>query len=171
MSIMFYDPRFFCFGFWRKRWTEKEKEGKTWRRGMAKNMFGKWRYFLRLEKKKTEKKGGKYYIVSHLHQKYVFWRLPKYPARRTRSLKSTHTAHMCRGPKNVGRTKKLGDQKLGSSKGWEDQSAEKTNNWKDKKIFNKQMGHRKLKYFIEIYALFGRTKQTKNLRWEDQNRF
>ena len=25
--------------------------------------------------------------------------------------------------------------------------------------------------FVEIYALFGRTKQTKNLRWEDQNRF
>ena len=25
----------------------------------------------------------------------------------------------------------------------------KTNNWKDKKIFNKQMGHRKIKYFIE----------------------
>ena len=25
--------------------------------------------------------------------------------------------------------------------------------------------------FVEIYALFGRTKQTKNLRWEDQNGF
>ena len=25
--------------------------------------------------------------------------------------------------------------------------------------------------FVEIYALFGRTKQTRNLRWEDQNRF
>ena len=25
--------------------------------------------------------------------------------------------------------------------------------------------------FVEIYALFGRTKQTKNLRWEDQTRF
>ena len=24
---------------------------------------------------------------------------------------------------------------------------------------------------VEIYALFGRTKWTQNLRWEDQNRF
>ena len=80
----------------------------------------------------------------------------------------------------LGGPKSLETKKLGSSKGWEDQSAEKTNNWKDKKIFNKRMGHRIIKYFIyallllfefvEIYALFGRTKQTKNLRWEDQNR-
>ena len=25
--------------------------------------------------------------------------------------------------------------------------------------------------FVEIYVLFGRTKQTKNLRWEDQTGF
>ena len=53
------------------------------------------------------------------------------------------TKDILEGPKS------LETKKLGSSKGLEDQSAEKTNNWKDKKIFNKQMGHRKIKYFIE----------------------
>ena len=92
-------------------------------------------------------------------------------------------------------------KKLGSSKGREDQSAKKTNNWKDKKYLTNRWDTEKLnislktettvhcgiifcegsqdtKYalmslveFVEIYALFGRTKQTKNLRWEDQNRF
>ena len=92
---------------------------------------------------------------------------------------------------NIYASIQLYSPKISDWSDWEDQSAEKTNNWKDKKLFNKQMGHKKIKYFIEnrdysqntkyallslvefveIYALFGRTKRTKNLRREDQNGF
>ena len=80
----------------------------------------------------------------------------------------------------LGGPKSLETKKLGSSKGWEDQSAEKTNNWKGKKLFNKQMGHRKIKYFIENrdygwicrnLRAFWEDQTDQNLRWEDQNRF
>ena len=80
---MLYDQRFLILGLGGKD-EQRRKRRKIFVKGdwQKKNIFGKWKYFLRLEKKKTEKKGGKYYIVSHPHQKYVFWRLPKYPARR-----------------------------------------------------------------------------------------
>ena len=76
----------------------------------------------------------------------------------------------------LGGPKSLETKKLGSSKGWGDQSAEKTNNWRVKKYLTKRWGTRNyalmlLVEFVVIYALFERTKRTKNLRWEDQNGF
>ena len=77
------------------------------------------------------------------------------------SLKSTTKQPAVGGPKS------LETKKLGSLKGWEDQSAEKTNKIKNKTKYTLLS----LVEFVEIYALFGRTKQTKNLRWEDQTGF
>ena len=50
---------------------------------------------------------------------------------------------------NIYASIQLYSPKISDWSDWEDQSAEKTNNWKDKKLFNKEMGHRKIKYFIE----------------------
>ena len=50
---------------------------------------------------------------------------------------------------NIYASIQLYSPKISDWSDWEDQSAEKTNNWKDKKLFNKQMGHRKIKYLIE----------------------
>ena len=51
-----------------------------------------------------------------------------------------------------------------------------TGGWRTKDILGgpKSLDDQKLVElveFVEIYALFGRTKQTKNLWWEDHNRF
>ena len=81
MSIMFYDPSFFSFAFWRKRWTEKEKEGKSWSRGMAKKPVWKMKIFFWGWRRKNGEKRRRI-LGSQPHQNYVFLHLPKYPAQR-----------------------------------------------------------------------------------------
>ena len=83
------------------------------------------------------------------------------------SLKSTTTATMVGGPKTFWE-----DQRAWRPKNMAAQRAEGT-----KVLRRKATGKTKiyallsLVEFIEIYALFGRTKPTKNLWWEDQNGF
>ncbi len=93
------------------------------------------------------------------------WRLPVLKIK-DRGDHGRRTKDILGGPKS------LETKKFGLSKGWGDQSAEKTNNWRVKKYLTNRWGTNKLRTnmslveFVEIYALFGRTKRTKNLRWE-----
>ena len=83
---------------------------------------------------------------------------PSFPLRNPVLKINNHATSGWRTKDILGGPKSLETKKLGSSKGWEDQSAEKTNNWKDKKIFNKQMGHRK-------------TQNTHFCRWLNLSKF
>ena len=91
-----------------------------------------------------------------------------------RSLKSTTTQPAVGGPKTfwedqrAWRPKNLAAQRAEGTKVLRRQTTGGT-----KKYLTNRWGTNKLRTnillveFVEIYALYGRTKQTKNLRWED----
>ena len=60
-----------------------------------------------------------------------------------RSLKSTHTAHMCGGPKKVWRIKKLGDQKTWQLKGQRGPKCRENKQLEGQKIIQQTYGTQK----------------------------
>ena len=129
---------------------------------MSKHAIGSLRKEVNIELGKASKKREKYSLL-------------QYPE--ARSLKSTTTQPAVGGPKTfwedqrAWRPKNLAAQRAEGTKVLRRQTTGGSKKYLTNRLGTKNYALMSLVEFVEIYALFGRTKRTKNLRWEDQRGF